>query len=103
MKVYTVQRKDKFYYDFSVELKKCGCFTDIEEAKRKAKTVYEKMCGEYEDEMLEYSDKNEYEDEDDGALAIEEDFENGYYRISFGFEENYEVHSVAVDEWELHE
>lgn len=103
MKIYTVQRKDKFYYDFSVELKKCGCFKDIEEAKRKAKSVYESMCGEYEDEMLEYSDKDEYEDEDDGALYVEEDYENGYYEISFGYEEDHEVHTVAVNEWELQE
>lgn len=103
MKIYTVQRKDKFYYDFSVELKKCGCFASIEDAKQQARLVYEKMCGEYEDEMLEYSDKDEYEDEDDGALYVEEDFENGYYEISFGYEEDHEVHNVTVNEWELQE
>lgn len=103
MKVYTVQRKDKFDYDFSVMLTKCGCFADKEKAKKRARSVYEGMCGEYEDEMLEYSDKDEYEDEYDGALVVEEDPENGYYCISFGYEENHEVHNVAVNEWELQE
>ena len=51
--------------------------------------------------MLEYSDEDEYEDEYDGALAVYEDVENGYYEIAFGHEEHHEVHSVAVDEWEL--
>ena len=101
MKVYTVQRKDKFYYDFSTELKNCGCYTDRDKAIARAKQIYEKMQGEYEDEMIQYSDKDEYEDEDYGALVVEEDVENGYYEITFGFEEDHEVHSVAVDEWEL--
>ena len=100
MKVYTVQRQDKFDYDFSVELRKCGCYINRDKAIARAKQIYERICGEYEDEMLHYSDKDEY-DEDSGALSVEEDTENGYYRISFGFEENYEVHSVAVDEWEV--
>jgi hypothetical protein len=103
MKVYTVLRQDKFDYDFSTTLVKCGCYVDKEAAKQKAKSIYEGMCGEYEDEMLEYSDKDNYEDEDDGALYVEEDPENGYYEISFGYEEDHEVHSVAVDEWVLHE
>ena len=103
MKVYTVLRQDKFDYDFSVELKRCGCYVNIEDAKQKAKAIYEKMCGEYEDEMLEYSDQDTYEDEYDGALVVEEDFENGYYEITFGHEEHHEVHSVSVDEWLLHE
>lgn len=101
MKIYTVQRMDKYDYDFSVELRKCGCFTDKEKAKEKAKSVYKKMCGEYEDDMLEYSDTDMYEDPDEGALDVEEDDENGYYKISFGYQEHYEMHNVAIDEWDL--
>ena len=101
MKIYTVERVDKYDYDFSVESRKGGCYADKEKALQKAKQVYESMCGEYEDEMKEYSDKDEYEDEDDGALYVEEDSENGYYEISFGYEEDHECHSVAVEEWEL--
>ena len=39
MKIYTVERLDKFDYDFSVELKKCGCFYNKEKAVQKAKEV----------------------------------------------------------------
>lgn len=101
MKVYTVERMDKFDYDFSVELKKHGCYADRNKALQRAKEVYEGMCGEYEDEMKEYSDESYYEDEASGKLQVEEDSEYGYYRISFGLDEDYECHSVAVEEWEM--
>ena len=101
MKIYTVERMDKFDYDFSVEISKHGCFTNKEKAVQKAKQVYESMCGTYEDEMAKYSDEDCYEDEASGKLYIEEDAENGYYCIAFGFEEDYECHSVAVEEWDL--
>lgn len=101
MKIYTVERMDKYDYDFSVEITKHGCFTDKEKALQKAKQAYESMCGEYEDEMARYSDKDEYPDVDAGGLNIEEDPEYGYYGISFGYDEHYEFHSVAVEEWEL--
>ena len=101
MRIYTVERIDKYDYDFSVELKKYGAFKDMKKAIKKAKEVYKSMCGEYEDEMLRYSDESYYEDEASGRLYVEEDAENGYYCIAFGFEEDYECHSVAVEEWEL--
>ena len=100
MKVYTVERMDKYEYDFSVSLRKYGCFTDKEKAKAKAKSVYESMCDEYGDLMEEYYDTNNMYD---GALEVEKDYENGYYRISFGYDEDYEMHSVAIDEWEVNE
>lgn len=98
MKIYTVERLDKFDYDFSVELKKCGCFYNKEKALQKAKEVYETMCGEYEDGMARYGNE---EDEASGKTRVEEDAENGYYMIAFGFEEYYECHSVAVEEYEV--
>lgn len=101
MKIYTVERMDKYDYDFSVELKKCGCYADKEKALQRAKQVYEGMCGECEDEMKEYSDEDEYPEVCDGALEVEEDPESGYYFIGFGHEEHHECHSVAVEEWEL--
>lgn len=103
MRIYTVERMDKYDYDFSVVLRKCGAFEDRKKAIRKAKEVYDSMCGEYEDEMLRYSDKDEYIDEDEGALHVIKDAVFGYYKISFGTEENHEVHSVAVEEWEVEE
>lgn len=103
MKIYTVERIDKYDYDFSVEISKHGCFTNKEKAVQKAKLVYESMCGAYKDEMIKYSDEVCYEDEASGKLYVEEDAENGYYCIAFGFEEHYECHNVAVEEWELEE
>lgn len=101
MKVYTVQRMDKIEYDFSVEVTNHGCYMDKEKAVRKANKVYKNMCKEYENQMLKYSDANIYDQDDDesGALYVEEDHENGYYAIAFGPDENYESHVIGVDEW----
>lgn len=98
MKIYTVERLDKFDYDCSIELKKCGCFYDRDKALQKAKQVYETMCGEYEDEMQKYADE---EDEASGKTITEEDAENGYYLVAFGHDEDYECHTVAVEEYEI--
>ena len=105
MKIYTVQRMDKFDYDFSVELKNLGCYTDKTKAIARSRAEYMQMNGEYEDEMIKYSDADIYDPEelDSGALYMEVDPEDGYYIISFGAEENYESHAVWVDEWELQE
>ena len=101
MKVYTVERMDKYDYDFSVEIKKYGAFRDRNNALKKAKEVYHSMCGEYEDDIECYSNKDVYIDEDVGGLYVIEDNEFGYYQISYGAGENYEAHSVAVEEWEM--
>lgn len=101
MKVYTVERMDKYDYDFSVEIKKGGCYSDRNKALKRARELYERMCGEYEDEMLRYPNENKYPGVFDSLLDVEEDSEYGYYRISFGLDENYECHSVAVEEWEM--
>lgn len=103
MKIYTVQRQDKFDYDFSVELQNCGCYADRDKAIARAKQIYENMQGEYEDEIIEYDDEDDYPSEEDGRVELYEDDNGIYYEISFGFEEHHEVHSVAVDEWELQE
>ena len=97
MKVYTVERMDKCDYVFSVQIRKGGCYSDKKKALERAKKMYKRMCREYEDEILRYFDNLK------GTLEVDEDHENGYYRISFGFEEDYEVHSVAVEEWEMEE
>ena len=101
MKIYTVERMDKYDYDFSVEIKKYGAFRDRNNALKKAKEVYYSMYGEDEDDIEHYSDKDVYIDEDVGGLYVIEDNEFGYYQISFGADENYEAHSVAVEEWEM--
>lgn len=98
MKIYTVERLDKFDYDFSVELKKCGCFYNKEKALQRAKEVYETICSEYEDGMTKYGNE---EDDTNGKTRVEEDAENGYYLVAFGHDEDYECHNVAVNEYEI--
>lgn len=101
MKIYTVNRQDKVDYDCSVCLLKLGCFSDRDKAVEIAKKEYQSMQGEYEDKMLKYSNKDIYDPEEysSGALFVEED--NGLYFISFGADEEYESHTVWVEEWDL--
>ena len=105
MKVYTVERQNKFDYDFSIELLKVGCFLDKAKAIELAKAEYESMQAEYEDQMLKYSDEDIYNphEHDSGALYVEEDDECGFYFISFGNDEHYESHCVWVEEWDVTE
>ena len=105
MKVYTVQRQDKIDYDFSVELLNLGCFASKEKAAERAMVEYESMQGEYEDQMLKYSDKDIYDPDEygSGALYVEEDIADGYYVITYGADEHHECHSVWVDEWDIEE
>ena len=85
MKIYTVQRQDKFDYDFSVSLVNLGCYSDKAKAIARANKEYGCMQGEYEDEMLKYSDKDIYDPDEysSGALYVETDDEDGYYGIVF--------------------
>ena len=103
MKIYVVSSMDKIDYDFSVEMHKHGCFrpSSRDKAIAKAKEVFESLKYLYEEEIEQYSDKEEYPDEDSGAVYIEEDDEYGYYEISFGTEEHHECHCVYVDEYEV--
>lgn len=105
MKIYTVQRQDKFDSESSVSLLNLGCYTDKERAIERARAEYEIMRYEYEANMLKYSDTDTYNPEEygSGALFIEEDNEYGLYFISYGSEENYESHTTWVDEWEVQE
>jgi hypothetical protein len=102
MKVYTVLGMHKIDYDFSVETYKLGCSSDRNKALQMAKEAFEKAkTKDFAKEIERYSNEEEYRDVDEGALEIEEYDELGYYRLSFGFEEDYEVYIVAVDEWEV--
>lgn len=103
MKVYTVQRQDKYDYDFSVLTINCGCFTSHEQAKQCAKRKYNDLCKECENEIAEFSNEAYYEEPADGLLEVEKDDEHGFYAISFGCEEDHESHIVWVDEWEVKE
>lgn len=101
MKIYTVQRIDKIDYDFSVTTLKRGCFSNRNEALKRAKKEFEQLKNTFADEIDEYSNEEEYSDVSEGALEMIEYPENGFYRISFGFEEDFEVHTIEVEEWDL--
>lgn len=103
MTIYVVSSMSKYDYDFSVETRKHGCFRpgSRDKAIAKAREVFEYLKSTCEEEIEEYSNEEEYPDEDSGALYIEEDDEFGYYQISFGTEEKHECHCVYVDEYEL--
>lgn len=101
MKVYTVMSTDRIDYDISFEQRKLGCFYDRNKALQRAKEEFEKVKEIYAKEMQKYSNKELYPDDDwdNGALWVEEDYESGYYCISYGADENYESHQICVDEW----
>ena len=103
MTIYVVSSMSKYDYDFSVETQKHGCFRPAsrDKAIAKAREVFKYLKNTCKEEIEEYSNEEEYPDEDSGALYIEEDDEAGYYQISFGTEENHECHCVYVDEYEL--
>lgn len=103
MRVYTVHRQNKFDYDCSVELLNLGCYVNKQKAIARAKAEYECMQGEYEDDMLHYSDKNAYDpnEYDSGALYMEADDNDGFYVITFGADDKCETHCAWVDEWEV--
>ena len=103
MKFYTVTTQSKFDYTFSVETEKHGAFMNFDAALNKLKEVVEKFKKEYKEEFKEYSNSEYYEDENDGALTVCEDYETGYWFCGFGFEEHHEEHQICIDEWEVEE
>lgn len=103
MKFFTVTTMSKYDYTFSVETEKHGAFTSFDAALKRLKEVVEKFKENYKDEFEEYSDSELYEDENDGALTIYEDYETGYWSCGFGFEERHESHQICIDEWEAEE
>lgn len=103
MKVYTVYRQDKFDYDCSVTLIKLGCSSNRDKAIEIAKQEYAYMQGEYEDQMSHYGNIDIYNPNEYGSGALFTEEDDGVYFISFGADEDYESHTVWVDEWEVQE
>lgn len=101
MKIYTIQRIDKIYYDFSVTTIKRGCFADKTEALKRAKEEFERLKNTFADEIEEYSNEEEYPDVVDGAFDMFECPEKGYYQFTFGFEEDFEIHTIEMEEWDV--
>lgn len=87
MELYAVVKQSKYDYDFSVDTTKHGIFVNKIEAICKAKAVFERL--------------KEPGDEELENLEYEIDEENGYFCMSFGYEEDYESHCVTVESFEL--
>lgn len=103
MKIYTVSTLSKIDYDFSVETLKHGAFKSLDAALVRLKEVVEAFKVKHQDDFEEYSDRENYEDEDSGALMIYENFNEGWWVCHYGFEEHYEKHQIYIEEWEVEE
>jgi hypothetical protein len=87
MELYAVVKQSKYDYDFSVESTKHGIYVNKMEAICRVKTVFESL--------------QEPGDEELENLEYDIDEENGYFAMSFGYEEDYEIHCVTVEKFEL--
>lgn len=111
MKIYIVQEFNRSDYDFDTDIKYHGAYTSKDNAIEKAKDVFEKLKAFYADEIDEHTyneDMGEDEDEDyyfdeAGEVDFDIDDEMGFYKFTFGSEEDFELHSVEVKECILHE
>lgn len=87
MELYAVVKQSKYDYDFSVETVKHGIFVNKMEAICRAKTVFESLKEPGDDELE--------------NLEFEIDEDNGYFEMSFGYEEDFESHCVTVETFKL--
>lgn len=100
-KIYTVTTLSKVDYDFSVEVKRHGAFESFDKAVKRLKSVVKDFKNKYIGDYEKYSNTEKYPDEESGAWTVIEDFENGYWRVSFGYEEDYELHQICIDEYKV--
>lgn len=98
-KIYVVVTQSKRDYDFSVETIKHGAFNSFSNAVERLQKEVKKFKKNHKDDRKEYTNKDYYEDELNGAWTEYEDFKNGYWSVSFGFEEHYENHTITVEEF----
>ena len=100
-KVYVVTTQSVFDYDASVISLKHGAFVDPQNALNRLIEVVAKFKTDHSHELDKYSDKDIYADEFNGALMETEDFENGYWSCSFGFQDDHQCHSICIDEFDI--
>lgn len=98
-KIYVVTTQSKIDYDFSVETIKHGAFNCFDNAVERLKKEVRKFKKAHKDDYKEYTNKDYYEDEDNGAWTEYKGFEDGYWGVHFGFEEHYESHQITVEEF----
>ena len=100
-KIYIVTTQSKDDYTFSVTTKKHGAYNSFENAVARVKQEVKEFKKNYKSERKEYSDREYYEDESDGLWTEYEDYDTGYWAVSFGFEERHEYHCISVDEFKI--
>lgn len=101
MELYAVVKQSKYDYDFSVSTTKHGIFVNKIEAICKAKAVFEKLKEECVEEIGRYTYHKDNALDESEELKFEIDEENGYFEMSFGYEEDCENHCVTVETFEL--
>lgn len=100
-KIYVVTTQSQCDYDFSVTTLKHGAFFDPQNALNRLIEVVKTFKSNHEYEFNKYSNKECYVDELNGALVETEDFENGYWSCSFGFQDDHQCHSICIDEFNV--
>lgn len=93
MKIYLVQEFSRADYDFSTDIKNHGLHVSRNEAVAHAKTIFENLTKEHEDEFDQY--------ECDGEVEFDIDDDKGWYEFTFGTEEDFELFRVTVEEIEF--
>lgn len=101
MKIYTVTTQSQYDYDFSVATMQHGAFFYKDNALRQLTQQIKKFKEAHKDDKKEYSNKDIYPEECDGAWTEYSDFANGYWCVGFGFEQHHECHQICIDEFEL--
>ena len=94
MNIYLVQEFSRADYDFSTDIKNHGLYVNRYEAIVRARQVFEKLQEEYADEFSKYECE-------DGEVEFDIDEEKGWFEFSFGFEEDFELFRVTVEEIEF--
>ena len=92
-KIYTVTITSRSDYDFSVTMTKHGAFRNYIDAVIRLMEVVRKSIDSY----WQSAKSKGY------ALEIMDDCENGYWKCWFGEDEDYELHQICIDEYEIEE
>ena len=101
MKIYTVTTTEKIDYDFWMNYYKIGAFKKFKNALIKWHDVIELFKISHKQDIIKYSNKEEYPDEESGGIFMSQDDENGYFVCGYGFQEDHQVCVICIDEWEV--
>ena len=105
VRFYTVMYVSKVDYDFSVEVRKLGAFSTFAAALERLKKLVEEFKVEREEDLAKFADDELYPevnteiDEYNGRLQICDCLNTGYWGCEFGYEDDFELHEIYIDEW----